>query len=194
MKHLTRISILLVLFAFTKNATSQVYQKGDFVCNLFYGSPSMRTLTIRNSEKQQGNSRFNTYGPIGIQPEFLVSKNIGVGGEISFANTVFGSEQELRLTEFRFMPRFSIHLGNSSKFENHFSFAAGYRKAEINFTTGGLFSELFDWQYTYPFSLRVSWGCKYFLTDKLGLSFDIGLGGGSTITGGLAYRTNFFKK
>ena len=101
------------------------------------------------------------------------------------------------------MPRFSVHLGNSTKFDNHFSFAIGYKYSNVIVTSNnpdleevrGYENEIENLLnvFSLPIGLRISYGAKYFFTDDLALALDIGIGGGTIFTGGLSYKINFQK-
>lgn len=206
MKFLKTILIIFIaLFSFQPSAKAQVYEKGDFVLNAFYGSPSIATLYSKSFLDAYDINDFYYLGPVGAHPEFLLTKRIGVGAEISYSSTIFDFYDysfyyKYSISRIRVMPRFSIHLGSSTKFENHFSLAVGYRSTMVNITSDN--TDLAEVQayeddlkdvlglYSFPIGLRITWGCKYFVTENLGLSFDIGLGGGSTFTGGLAFKMN----
>ncbi|MFT6746170.1 MAG: hypothetical protein ACJAZ2_000508 [Glaciecola sp.] len=190
----SKLSVLALTIALSLNVNAQSINKGDITFDVFYGSPSIGTLIFKSLATASGEVDFNTFGPIGIKFEYMISDKVGLGVEGSYSTLSMkavenGYTSEFTLNRIRIMPRFSYHMGSSDNFDSYFSLGMGYRNSTYEFSSTDVTATV-DESITggIPMAMRIAWGARYYFTPNIGLSTELGLGGGHLISGGLVIK------
>lgn len=194
MKKILSLVLLAAFFATANFSNAQVYEKGNFVFDAYYGFPNLLSAVVRSSANTYENSKVTTIGPVGVTGEYLFSSRFGLGLEASymsinakysesyFSGNGFGTQTanyEDTYTRFRVLPRANFHFGNSSKVDPYLTFGVGYANfKETHKVDGATYgSGLLDFTTPGNVSSRVGFGVRYFFTDNFGVMAEGGIGG-----------------
>lgn len=184
---------MCVFVALSANQLSaQVYEKGNFVVDAFYGGPNLFSSILRTAVTNGGyeNGKVKSLGPLGITAEYLVAQKIGVGIEATYSSTeasydYYDSYDEQRYhyefssTRLRILPRVNFHFSNSTKVDPYLTCGIGYANFKYKYTS----NDPNDGDNTLSFSnpggvaTRVGFGVRYFFTDHFGAMAEAGVGG-----------------
>lgn len=203
-KKISIFNLFAVLLFLTGTFTSkaQALEEGNISINTYYGSPSIGTMLMKSiftsdSDIDQ-DLDFINIGPVGVQAEYMVTENIGIGIEGSYSNILIKYTEiydyNFSLTRIRVMPRFSYHFSSSDWFDTYLSLGMGYKHSILKFTTNDPLEtdEQEDFEETamggIPLALRIGWGARFYITENLGISTELGFGGGYLLSGGLVYK------
>ena len=180
---------------------AQAVNQGNVMVDVFYGFPNLAKTLISNTVDDldsTDNIDIGGIGPVGGRFEYMISDKVGLGleGNYSSASVTYNADSagttynyEVKRSVVRFMPKFYIHFGSSSDFDAYFGVAAGYRNVTWSFTSNDPNYDGIEDSGGIPFALRLSVGGRYYFTDNIGLSMEIGFGGGSgVVNGGLAFK------
>jgi hypothetical protein len=195
MKKVFSLLFLLNTFFFTVKSThAQVVEKGDFVFEVYDGS-LFEIIWINDPVLKNDADFKRRIGPVGARFEFMVSDIIGIGFDYNYTykrSNWFENGYNYNFVRTRtiFMPRINIHVFGDGKLDFYFGFGAGYRNVERNYTSNepGFRAEKYKPLIVIPYSIRFSYGTRYFLTDNFGLSLEVGLGGGEILHYGLVFK------
>jgi len=201
---------LSMMMGTAKVADAQAVEQGNVIITAQYGFPNLWNLVIKAAYKdsQYEGFKLTGFGPIGAQFEFMVTDKIGLGVKSNYSGTTISYTEngqiydpntgtytsspynyKLSFTRVRALGRMAIHFGNSDKFDGYFGIAAGYSSFNIKYTSN-------DPSYTgstalknpVPVGFRLDVGGTYFFIPKMGVNFEIGLGGGPLINAGIATK------
>lgn len=204
---LTLLGCLIV--AAPGNVNAQAVEQGNVILTPQYGYPNLFNMILKAAYESSGYDGLEVggIGPVGLQAEFMVADKIGVGIKFNYSsshisyteNTVIYDingnpttsiyDYSLKFNRIRVMPRFAYHFGNSSNFDGYFGVSAGYSSFKVSYESN-------DPDYTgdiavkdpIPIGFRLDVGGTYFFTDFLGINFELGLGGGPVLNGGLSFK------
>ena len=182
-----------------KSANAQLAE-GDIIVNANYALvPSkggwFRLLEAAEAEANSG-AKFTYTGPVGLQVQYMVKDKFGVGldGSYQSKNVLYSDDSngEYTLSQniIRVMVRTSWEFYNSEKFQVNWANSIGMRKAD--WTATGPDSDDVDFSVLEVFSSPLAWrtaiGFRYLFTENVGLSMELGLGGGNSVNAGLSYK------
>jgi hypothetical protein len=195
------LKTLFFLLIISNLAQAQVYEKGKVVIDAYYGFPNLVTgyyKTLINASNAAGGNTGITatsIGPLGARVEYLLSDKVGFGVDFSYANTTLKYTNvynyQVSIPRWRVVPRINLHLGQSTKLDPYFAFGLGY-------DSWGVVGKTNDPNYVnysvkqilpiyVPVVIMAKFGMRYFITDNLGLGFELGLGG-PLATGGVTVK------
>ena len=207
MKKITLGMAFLSLFL-CLNAQAQVYEKGNWLFDVYYGAPNLYTATFKGFYNDPAAGYINptatSLGPMGIKGEYLLSSKIGIGLHVNDAlSKVTGTYQAYdystssyqnytftaKSNVIRIMPTINIHLGNSSWFDPYFSFGLGYNHRSTSLsTTDPSGSQNVTIKTLVPVATRAEFGMRFFFTKHLGANVFVGLPGGALVGAGLSVK------
>lgn len=194
MKKFSSLIILSVLLFTSNVSTAQVYEKGNFVVDAYYGFPNLLSSLVKTSASMYENSKVSTFGPVGIAAEFLLGQKVGLGIEATYmsinakySNVYYDNnnnatyyDYEDKYTRMRILPRVNFHFGNNDKFDPYLTVGVGYANfkethtsSQPDYAGNGFLT------FTAPGNLatRVGFGVRYFFTDHFGFMAEAGIGG-----------------
>jgi hypothetical protein len=211
-KKLLNLALGLSLITGTAQvAEAQAVEQGDMITTAQYGFPNLWNLLVKsayNNSNTYYDFTIKGFGPIGAQFEFMVTDKISLGVKSNYSGTSISYNEgqpvydangyqtgttiynyKLSFNRVRALGRMAIHFGNSDKFDAYFGIAAGYSSFSIKYSSN-------DPSYTgntafknpIPIGFRLDVGGTYYFIPKLGLNFEIGLGGGPLINAGIATK------
>jgi len=186
--------------------------QGDFIIDAFYGYPYVLGNAIKEAFKPSNNAVNNTnvisitnLNHIGAKFEYMVTEDIGLGLEYTFAGVYMNYYNEntnangqiirgyydASLTKQRILGRVNFHYATTAHFDPYFSIGAGYKKSVLK-TNNPFDNELVDTfnagiLNAFPVSFRLGVGLRYFFNDNIGLNIEAGIGGPS-VQGGLTVK------
>lgn len=187
------IAVFLTLQFSTFKSTAQVYEKGNFVIDAFYGFPNLFSGIVKSAaDLSYSNSKVTSIGPLGLTAEYLVGEKFGIGLEATYSSTRVkasggGYDYEFQYNRMRILPRVNFHFGSSDKFDPYLTVGAGYANFEAKTKTTD--PNVTDLNFSTPGGLatRVGFGLRYFISDNIGVMVEGGIGG-ALIRGGLAVK------
>ena len=190
-------------------ANAQAVEQGNLMFSAQYGYPNIFNLLLKTAYENSGYTGLDVggIGPVGVQFEYMVADKIGVGIKSNYSSShisytentivydVNGNpvsstyDYSLKFNRIRVMPRFSLHFGNSSNFDGYFGVAAGYSTFKVTYESN---DPNYDGDVAIsnpvPVGFRLDVGGNYFFTDNIGLNFELGIGGGPVLNGGLTIK------
>lgn len=186
--------------------------KGDFIIDAFYGYPYVLGNAIKEAFKPSNNAVNNTnvisitnLNHIGAKFEYMVTEDIGLGLEYTFAGVYMNYYNEntttnglivkgfydASLTKQRILGRVNFHYATTAHFDPYACIGAGYKNSVLK-TNNPFDNELVDTfnagiLNAFPVSFRLGLGLRYFFNDNIGLNIEAGIGGPS-VQGGLTVK------
>jgi len=188
---------------------AQAVEQGNIMVTPQYGWPNIFNMVIKTEYSNSGYTGLDVggLGPVGLQFEFMVSDKIGVGLKSNYSSTSIAYDEnttiydsfgnpsissynyKIKISRFRIMPRFAIHFGNSSNFDAYFGVAAGYSSFKVSYESNDPdYDGDLSVSNPIPVGVRFDIGGNYFFTDFLGINFELGLGGGPVLNGGVVLK------
>jgi len=189
-----------------KEAKAQAMEQGNIGIDVYYGAVSFsKALWEALADTYDGDKKSTYFGAIGGRFEYMVSDKIGVGLDFNYTNmTLQVSEQDTNYstsppsvqtytynwerTIIRAMPRFNIHFGGNESFDGYFGVGVGYRSAKSTFSDDDPNNIDETVEGLSPVAMRIALGGRYFFTDNIGISMELGIGGGNLIHGGISLK------
>lgn len=180
---------------FYSNDSNAQLVEGNIVINANYGVVPVKGLIFRGYEvitdslTTQGLPGHSTSftGPVGIQFQYMLSDKFGIGLDASYQNKSSALvDLDVDLTIIRAMVRTSLEFYNTEKFQMNWANSIGYRSATYTFS--GPLSNGFSLKGLSPLAMRTALGLRYLFTENIGLSMELGLGGGNFINTGLTVK------
>lgn len=184
--------ILIILLFFRLNLfTAKAQQNGDFanmntvkkgtiIVDGFYGWPYFNALLLR-SVIGNTNLKYRNTNHIGIKAEYMISDNISLGGEFSYADAAIqyqtstsGKFAEAGITKLRILGRFNYHFATSTNLDPYFTVGTGYKKTVYYDTGNSNYRETFN---LFPVAFKLGIGVRYFFNDLIGMHTEFGIGG-----------------
>ena len=186
--------------------------QGDFIIDAFYGYPYVLGNAIKEAFKPSNNAVNNTnvisitnLNHIGAKFEYMVTEDIGLGLEYTFASVYMNYYNEntttnglivkgfydASLTKQRILGRVNFHYATTAHFDPYASIGAGYKKSVLK-TNNPFGIELVDTfnagiLNAFPVSFRLGVGLRYFFNNNIGLNIEAGIGG-PLVQGGLTVK------
>ncbi|HEX8548540.1 MAG TPA: outer membrane beta-barrel protein [Cytophagaceae bacterium] len=177
------IAIFLTLQFSAFKSSAQVYEKGNFVIDGFYGFPNLLSAILKSAAKTAFDvPKVTTVGPLGLTAEYLIGEKFGIGLEATYSTTRIKAEEagysyEYQFNRLRILPRVNFHFGSNDKLDPYLTVGAGYGSFKTEFKSNDASAP--DLSFTVPGSLatRVGFGLRYFFTDHIGFMAEGGIGG-----------------
>lgn len=189
----------LGLFAFSyQPAQSQCIEEGKFILDAYWGWPNMWTTVLKDIVRPNDNrASVGSFGPMGGRFEYLLSDKVGLGADVHSATSsvswdstwASGSyDYKVSVTRLRICPRVFYHFNSNENLDFYGTFGIGYRNTNVKVATN-------DPQYgtdkvsvtLAPITWRAAIGLRYFFTENIGASMEMGLGG-VLATGGISLK------
>ncbi len=181
-------------------------QGGRVIVDFYYGFPNLWTSAMENAVQSQFNPAgldFSSTGPLGGRAEVLITRRIGLGVDVLFANsgldfTSEGPDQNgeggtntynysISVKRPRVLGRLNVHLLKSRIIDPYFALGVGYNGTKANVTTDDpLFSNL-NLPFDFPIAARAAFGMRLMIFKYVGIGAEVGLGG-PLVTGGVSIR------
>lgn len=180
----------ILLFASQVNA--QAVEQGNIIIDPYYGFPNFGKKLAEGFETS-GDVKVGGIGPLGLRAEYMLADKIGVGIDFIFNSTNLQFQADslnsdgtvyetydvkTSMRRIRVHARFNYHFIDNDKTDAYFGVGAGLnnRSWDIktdfpNYDTDATSGALL------PVSMRLCVGVRYYLTDNIGISGEIGIGG-----------------
>ena len=183
----------------TKNSELCI-EKGKLLIDADYGVPYLTgsvVKTVLDNSTGSSVASISNLNHIGGKFEYLVTDNIGVGLEYTYAavsakynyvrsytdnnqNYTVLERYNAKLTKQRILLRVNIHFNTTEKLDVYSTLGLGYKKTQLK--TDNIYNtvEVFGFNRTinmFPISMRGGIGIHYFFTQNIGLNLEAGFGG-----------------
>lgn len=190
----------------TLNQAKAQVEKGNVIVDLYYGGPNFGKK-LANGLEVNGEPVLSTVdiggiGPLGFRAEYMLADKIGLGVDFIFNSTTLSFDADSTRTDgsiydtyavkssmrrIRVQARFNYHFVQTDNLDAYFGVGAGSNtrvwsvKTDFpNYTDSNSGTLL-------PVSMRVCVGLRYYFTQNIGVSGEIGLGG-PVLSAGLSLK------
>ncbi len=184
------ITALLLLNSYTfaqRKPISPDYsiEQGVVIVDAFYGYPYYNGIILKTLYQNVGN--FRTTNHLGAKIEYMITDEIGLGLEITYAKASINYRDSLlqkyaEISKLRVLAKINYHFETDiSAVDPYLTAGFGVRK-NTSYQNGiDLSRDLF------PVAIRVGAGMRYFFTDGVGANVEVGIGG-PLMQGGVSFR------
>lgn len=205
-------SIATFTLLLSSKADAQVFSQGNIGIDVYYGAPTLvqRLIKVGISDSSGADGiRVNSFGPIGIRGEYMVSDEFGIGLEfgvnrsniewdrkvVTYNNTTNQDETTIyqdRLLSQKFggMVTFNYHFIDHDNFDLAGMFGIGYGRRSFIYSSSepNINPDKFTFGTLWPIASRLGITMRYFFTDNIGINLGLGLGQGGLVNGGISAK------
>lgn len=205
-----KILVIILLFGAALIApvsnTAQIAQKNKVFIDGYYGFPNLMGIALKRKVNQFSEKVLRDLvdlevggnGPYGGKIEYMFHDHIGVsiGVNTSSSFAVFNGIDTLNIDRhyeitrniLRILPRINFHMLSHDKVDLFAGVGIGYNGSTWKFITDDPNFNSREFNAIIPVSFRLFLGGRYFFTNFLGLNFEVGIGGGGLLQGGISFR------
>ena len=197
----------IFLFAVnTANTQTNCIGEGKSIVDVYWGFPNFYSTIIEqgynnNFDLTRGlNPPYDNsfFGPIGAKYEHLFTDQLGLGVNVSYANTTIKWSDDTynyktTVARLRITLTGNWHFATTAKFDPYFTAHVGYTNFNYKFDQVSNFDSIPpihpkpDIKFMFPVALRIGIGARYFFTNHIGVNAEAGLGG-IFLLGGISYK------
>ena len=199
-KKLFKVGLALLLCSSSSITTAQSVSEKQIIIDIYSGGPNLYTAVLEALYTNSGNEEEVIFGGvpiIGGRFAYMATDKISVGAELNYTSTTIDYTQgsgtnkytyNVSVPRIRAMFRFELHFGQSDQFDFYWPIAAGYNSTTYNFKSTDPSYKPETATSLIPLAFRTGIGGRYFITENIGLNLELGLGGGTLIEGGIAFK------
>ena len=183
--------------------------KGKFIIDAYYGFPYVagsyvKSVFTSNNGTNNNNSveSVTNWNHIGGKFEYMVTDGIGIGLEYSYAavdvkytedkfanqSTIQTYHYTATLYKQRILARVNFHFGTSKKIDPYATVGVGYKVSLLKSNNPDDQKSIADFNNNFsnlvPISYRLGIGMRYFFSENIGISAEVGIGG-AIVQGGI---------
>lgn len=166
-------------------ANNNCIKTGTVLIDAFYGWPYFNGTLLQSAISNGGgnnNYKVTNKNHLGGKVEYMLSENIGLGGEFTFAdasinyqNSSNGRFEKAGIKKIRILGRFNYHFATTPNLDPYFTTGIGFKKTTVYDTGNNQYDPtIFK---ILPISFKLAVGLRYFFNDTFGITTEIGLGG-----------------
>jgi len=198
-------------------SNSQPLEKEDFVVELQMGLPNLSYFRskINNlnhiSFSNTSNDMHKSIGQFILNSEFFLTDKLGISLGFNYGyyydyletqETIYDGNSNQYITNIYFTEkktnRYRVYIGpnfhfiRTDRLDTYFGIKAGIKQSKIivndNYPNNGNYYNAYTEDYfEIPVGLRICYGLRYFVTDKIAINTEFGLGG-PLVSLGLTYK------
>lgn len=188
--------LFLSCLCYLQASQAQALEKKTLLLEAYLGAPLFYEVTLRHlTTKYVGQStgkvdnRFFVWGPIGARAEYMLTRHIGVGGDIGYDYAMyrvikdFSPRHYYKVISHRvsLLARANYHFGKDDDVDWYVGGGLGYKATWFDVSSSdlnvGRLKTILNENKDKAFIYRVAVGGHYFLSDDIGLNYEIGYGG-----------------
>lgn len=185
-------------------SSSKVFDSGNIVVDAYYGFPNIFTQIWKSQIAAYYSNGYQGYevsadglGPLGGKVTYLLNRTIGLGLEANYVTSdiqlVFNDAgtvyfYKYTFLRYRVMGVMDINYAETQNFDAYASVRMGYLGTQEKFTSNIPSATQYLGSYLPPVAFGITAGCRIFFSDMIGAHFEIGLGGGPLLKGGLSFK------
>ena len=192
-KYFIALFIFFIVSLTNKTAKAQVshdfannncIKTGAILIDAFYGWPYFNGTLLQSAISNGGgnnNYKVTNKNHLGGKVEYMLSENIGLGGEFTFAdasinyqNSSNGRFEKAGIKKIRILGRLNYHFATTHNLDPYFTAGIGFKKTTFYDTGSSQYDQTFN---ILPISFKLAVGLRYFFNDTFGITTEIGLGG-----------------
>ena len=190
--------IVAFVCALSLNSNAQCVQKGNVIVDAYYGFPNLYGVIFKAAVVNSNATGISvsSFGPIGIKGEYLLTDKFGMGLDLNYStvNVQASSDSvgnpvtyhyKFSTPAIRAMIGFNFHFVRTDKVDGYAAVKAGYLSRTFSFTSDQP-GYNFSFSNFVPVAFRLECGMRYFFTEHVGATVNIGLGGGPLIAIGIS--------
>jgi len=211
----TLLIIAVTVIGLTTNLKAQdnCIEKGKFIVDAFYGYPYVAGAWVKSTYNSTTNNTniesVRNLNHIGGKLEYMISDNIGIGLEYTYAsvkakykeeNTTvnsFGSSvttinhYTVQLYKQRILGRINFHFATTKQLDPYATIGFGYKVSLLKSNNPNDAESISAFNKNFsnllPVAIRFGVGLRYFITPNFGLNVEAGVGGPS-VQGGVTVK------
>jgi outer membrane protein W len=211
----TLLIIAVTVIGLTTNLKAQdnCIEKGKFIVDAFYGYPYVAGEWVKSTYNSTTNNTniesVRNLNHIGGKFEYMISDNIGIGLEYTYAsvkakykeeNTTvngFGSSvttinhYTVQLYKQRILGRINFHFATTKQVDPYATIGFGYKVSLLKSNNPNDAESISAFNKNFsnllPVAIRFGVGLRYFITPNFGLNVEAGIGGPS-VQGGVTVK------
>ena len=211
----TLLIIAVTVIGLTTNLTAQdnCIEKGKFIVDAYYGYPYVAGEWVKSTYNSTTNNTniesVRNLNHIGGKLEYMISDNIGIGLEYTYAsvkakykeeNTTmnsFGSSvttinhYTVQLYKQRILGRINFHFATTKQLDPYATIGFGYKVSLLKSNNPNDAESISAFNKNFsnllPVAIRFGVGLRYFITPNFGLNVEAGVGGPS-VQGGVTVK------
>jgi len=205
MKKIFTIIFIALSFGIYSNKANAQVEKGTIILEPFYGfSLSSGTKALYEVDGANSTS-YSQLGPMGLRFEYMLSDLIGLGLDVNYKKSVISSDytssyydnnnyvtgnftDTYTVPKTWIMARMNFHFVKTESIDFYAGYGIGYKMGSYSFKSTYPNSTPANIKVLIPIAFRMSTGFRYFFTDNIGASVELGFGGGSVATAGLTIK------
>ena len=201
------IAATVLTFGFASKSSAQVEQ-GSIMIDPYVGFPTANIWWSQSITLSSSATNFSTAGsPVsfGGRFEYMVADNFGLGLDANYAiagyqyndpnhidtlGNVVGGTFKYTSKKLRIMFRANYHFVQTENLDVYVGFGAGYKHVTRTAAWNGV-NDSNDASITgslIPVATRIALGGRYYFHPNIGINFELGVGGGGILQGGLAVK------
>jgi len=190
-----KFATLITIFSFClfTNHTHAQIEKGSMIIEPFYGYSLSGGILKLYETSDATNTTVKHLGPMGFRFEYMVSDLIGLGidavykkSEISY--NIDNYSESYTIPKTFIMARMNFHFVRTETVDYYFGYGIGYKMGSYTFESDDPNAVEVSSDVLIPIAFRVSTGFRYFFTEMIGASVELGIGGGSLATFGTVFK------
>jgi hypothetical protein len=182
-------------------------KKFKSLTDTYYGVPNLYgfILAAEATNENSLSKSFSNIGPTGAKYEFLITDNFGLGVDANYAySSITWKEKHVDANNnpvtysykatsgaLRSMLGFNFHYATKKRVDWYSAFKVGYFSRTFSYTSDAPNyippSPSLFWNWWHP-AFRLETGVRLFIAPFLAVNFNIGLGGGPLIAGGVSSK------
>lgn len=159
-------------------------EQGDIQVRAYYGFPYVAGALVKAavaSDDSLVNVQARNTNHIGGSVQFMVSEEIGLGVDYTFAKTSLTYDDgfdkyKISLTKHRITALMSYHFAIGEAVDPYFNVGAGYKVNMLKIDDPG-YDDSEVVPQAIPVSFRLGIGLNYFFTENIGINAEVGIGG-----------------
>lgn len=172
-----------------QSSSGNSIEQGTIIIDGFYGYPYYNGVILKALfQNTVGNVR--NINHLGAKVEYMVTDQIGLGVEFTYANASVSYRDSLYRTytagvsKLRILAKMNFHFATDANIDPYFTVGAGIKQTTFyDNSPNGV-----EWSGNlFPVAIRLGVGMRYFFTDVVGVNAEIGLGG-PLMQGGVSFR------
>ena len=181
-----KFSLLALMLLVGLSSNAQAFEKGKSYASLSYGFQALSFGTLFKQYQSYGTYKYSQIGPIGLQYEYALSEDIGIGISAGYTGTTVSwngyddptNNYKYTGSKITANARLNVHMGDHDKLDPYFGFGLGYKSNNWDLETNDSFFNGVSFKAIVPVSMEAKFGLRYFFIPQLAAFGELGIGHG----------------
>lgn len=208
-----KVICLLINFLFLSHvikAQDDPVRKGNVISTIYIGFPNSFTKLVKNTYGLKGTEKeqvsIKSFPPVGVSISYIISDHIAFGAEVNYssahvqwketARAMYPDDSSRSVYNFNLQAaslqgliKLNYHFKVKKSIDWYLGFGLGYNYTPVKLYTNAPYRSEYDRLSlcVIPISPRINVGYSYYVTQKIGINAEIGIGG-PLVSVGIAYK------